>query len=283
MDARGSWRVFKSSFVTSLKDTIRYYSLRGWALSWLSMPIFLLLTTWMINNVMIAAPGTEAQQYFQGLTGTSSYLTFAILGTAFFGFIGSAVLSSGNGLRGEQESGTLELVFLTPANKFLWLLGKTLSDMYSGLFQGVVLIVLGEILFGLVLSPNLDLPLALFAVVLTVLGHVSFGFLYAGLAMLVRNSRAVNEALWPLMLFLGGIAFPVQILPEPLKFVSELLPLTHGLQIFRGALTLGWTFADALTEIFALCVITIAMLPFGYLVLKRIEKKARRLGTLSTY
>lgn len=213
----------------------------------------------------------------------SSYLTFSILGTAFFGFIGAAVFGSGGALRGEQEHGTLELVFLTSGNKFAWLSAKSLSNMHTSVIQATVLIVLGQIFFGLTLSANIDIFLTVFSVLLTVVAHMSFGFLYAGLVMFVRNSDAVGEAVWPLMLFLGGLTFPVEILPGPIRFFAELLPLTHGLRIFRGATMLGWTFFDAIPEILVLTVITIAMLPLGVLVFRRIEKTSRERGTLSTY
>jgi ABC-2 type transport system permease protein len=283
MGSGNGLRVFKTSFAASFKETMRYFTLKGEMISSLTMPAFFLLTSWIINVVMISAPGANAQQYFQGITGMSSYLTFSVIGTAFFGFIGSAVFGSGGALRGEQEHGTLELVYLTPANKLVWMSAKTLSNMHTSVIQAAVLIILGQVLFGLTLSPNPDLLLALVALLLTVLGHMSFGFLYAGLVMFVRNADAVGEALWPLMLFLSGITFPVEILPGPVRFVAELLPLTHGLRIFRGATMLGWTFGDAWVEILVLSVITVVMLPLGYIVLRRIEKKARQRGTLSTY
>lgn len=81
-------------------------------------PVFFLLTSWTISQMV---PNVQS---FVTATGINDYLSFAIIGFAFQGIVLNAAWTGANAIRFEQEMGTAELIFLTPANKVLWILGK---------------------------------------------------------------------------------------------------------------------------------------------------------------
>jgi ABC-2 type transport system permease protein len=60
------------------------------------------------------------------------------------------------------------------------------------------------------------------------------------------------------MLFLSGFAFPVESIPQPLVWVSYLLPSTHGIQLLLKFNQMGASWLEARTEVVRLAVVTAA-------------------------
>ena len=72
-------------------------------------------------------------------------------------------------------------------------------------------------------------------------------------------------------LLLGGVMFPISVLPEWLQFLSHLIPLTYGLEGMRLALLQGYGFyqlSDTIMIIsgFAILLITLGILCFNLAV-----------------
>ena len=65
------------------------------------------------------------------------------------------------------------------------------------------------------------------------------GLLAAGTTMLVRRLNPVAMVIGSLSFFLSGVLYPVTVLPDWLRAVGRLLPLTHTLAVLRGALLVG--------------------------------------------
>jgi len=122
MNLRYFFRVVWASMISHFKLVIRYVSVGGLISFNICGPLFFLLTSWIVQNMM-------ASDFFTSVTGMSDYLAYATIGFAFNSFIFSVAFGGSNAIRGEQEEGTAELVFLTPSNKFAWILGKTVGNL----------------------------------------------------------------------------------------------------------------------------------------------------------
>jgi ABC-2 type transport system permease protein len=72
-------------------------------------------------------------------------------------------------------------------------------------------------------------------------------------------------------------------LPKPLRFVAELIPVTHSLNGMRLALLQGANFAALRSEILYLAIFALLILPVSLLVLSHTLRRARLEGTLSFY
>jgi ABC-type multidrug transport system permease subunit len=110
-------------------------------------------------------------------------------------------------------------------------LGETLYGMFRGLL-GAALILLLALPFGVVPAPS---PLLLAAL----LAHTFvFAALGVAMAMLVQDhagQAAVTNFVVTPMIFLGGTFFTLERLPSPLRFLVELLPLSHSVRVIRDA------------------------------------------------
>jgi len=130
-----------------------------------------------------------------------------------------------------------------------------------------------------------NVPTAILGVLLTMLAMTALGFVFAGLCFLAKREEELTQVFWPLMTFLSGLAFPIEILPQWGQTISRMIPLTYGVDITRRALLLGVGVSDVITlsELGILCIQTIVLLPIGAILFAKLEKVAKKSGTLGTY
>jgi ABC-2 type transport system permease protein len=259
---------------------IRYISVGGIISFQLAVPLFFVFTSWVISNFM-----PQTTMFFSSKTGIADYMSYLTIGFAFTSFIFSAAFGGSHAIRGEQEHGTAELVFLTPASKIAWLLGKMMGEILFGVITFCMILFSGFLLFPPRLEVQPNIPIALLSIVLTMLAMTSFGFFYAGTCFLLKKEEELTQVLWPMMTFFSGLAFPVEVLPEWGRIIARMIPLTWGIDATRKALLLGIGFFDPsiLTTFTILITLTVVFLPVGALLFSQLEKAAKKAGTLGTY
>jgi len=284
MNLRFVFRAFWASMICSLKMVIRYVSLQGLVAFNLAVPVFFVLTSWTVSKIMAGVSGYL--DFFTSATGgMSDYLSFVIIGFAFQSFIFSTMFGGGHAIRGEQEYGTAELIFVTPANKVAWLLGKMFGNLIFSFVSFSIVIAAGLFLFGFHPQTSPNVPTAMLAVLLTLLAMTALGLVFAGLCFLAKREEELTQVFWPMMTFFCGLAFPIEILPLWAQTIARMIPLTYGVDITRKAILLGNGVSDAavLTGLGILFIQTAVLLPIGAILFAKLEKVAKRSGTLGTY
>ena len=71
------------------------------------------------------------------------------------------------------------------------------------------------------------------------------------------------------MLFLSGFAFPIESIPEPVVWVSFLLPSTHGIQALLKFNQMGATWLETAPQIIRLLIVTAAYLGLAWWMASR--------------
>jgi len=139
-----------------------------------------------------------------------------------------------------------------------------------------------KLLLGLDLGQANWLTVAL-AVPLVIAAFCGLGLLAAGTTMLVRRLNPVAMVIGSLSFFLSGVLYPVSVLPDWLRAVSRLLPLTHVLVVLRGALLVGDGPGVLADSFLALAVFAGVLAPIGAGVFAYALRRARIDGSLSHY
>ncbi len=283
MDVRYLARVFRASFISELKQVIRYVSIPGMLGFNIAVPFFFVLSSWIVATIIGGPSGTSA--YFTSLTGMTNYLAFVTVGFAFNTFIFSTAFGGAHAIRGEQEQGTAEPVFMTPSNKVAWLMGMMLGSQVFGIIGFTIVLSSGFLLFGYEPQAPPDLFTATVAITLSILAMAALGFVLAGICFFAKREEEISQVLWPTFTFFCGLAFPVQILPWWGQLIAYLIPLTYGVDATRRALILGLGFGDLLTvhELLMLLAQALVLMPVGLLIFYRLEREARKTGVLGTY
>ncbi len=274
------YRTLAATFISDFKGLVRYHTLRGYLFSALLTPAFMIMTAWVVNNIV--AP-TGVPDYFLRLTGYSSYLGFVVLGYAFNGFLMAAIMRGGGAVYEEQMAGTLELVFLSPMTRFTWLFGKSMAAMINSVTDLAIIIAFGYAAFRLQFSLATGLAGAFLGAVLTIIALEGFSFVWAGLGLTLKEPHAFAVLLVPTLALISGLMFPVEALPSWVRLVSYGFPLTYGLTIIRNSLLAGAQISALSFEFGALGVCIVVYVVLGYAIFRRMESVAKRKGVLSTF
>lgn len=133
----------------------------------------------------------------------------------------------------EWERGTMEQLAASPVHRTEVVLGKLVPYIGIGLFDVVLAIVAGTVVFGVPLRGNI-LLLGIFTLLFLV-GALSFGiFLSAALKSQVLATQAAMLSTYLPSLLLSGFMFSIASMPIALRAITFLVPARYYIVITRG-------------------------------------------------
>jgi ABC-2 type transport system permease protein len=131
----------------------------------------------------------------------------------------------------EKSLGTIDRLLVTPVRPSAIILGKTLAGCITGFSQTILILILAKLIFGIAI---VSIYLILFIIFLTSFTFTGIGVFVSGICRDPREAIVYNSIiLWP-MIFLGGVFFPIEMMPVPLQYISHLLPLTYATDALRS-------------------------------------------------
>ena len=202
----------------------------------------------------------------EGFVGPSTLDYNAPVLISVFAFLFTFMLTSVSFLR-ERSSGTLERLMASPVSRLEVLVGYLLGFIGFAMIQS--LIILGYAIWVLDVRVAGSIWLVLLVIVILVIGVVNLGI---ALSFYARNELQVIQFI-PLVLlpqiFLGGLFWPVESLWPPLRYLSQLFPLTHAAVALREVMIGGAGFADILGRLLALLAFSAAMVLLGVTALRK--------------
>jgi len=236
---------------------------------------FSLLVFYFLSKLV----GPSATPYLQPYGG--DYFAFVLIGLAFSGYFGVGLQSFAGTIREAQTTGTLEAMLLTPTRLSTVVLSSSIYDYGFVTFQVLVYLVMGALLFGVEIDGNL--PAALVILVLTIIAMTAVGIIAASFIMVLKRGDPVTWLFNSLGLLLGGVYYPVSLMPEWLQKLSWLLPITYSLDGMRRALLTNASFAELLPNIVALLIFSVVLVPISLAVFRRAVHRAKVDGSLAHF
>jgi ABC-2 type transport system permease protein len=224
--------------------------------------------------------GEAASPYLQEYGG--NYFAFVLIGIAFSGYFGVGLSSYAGSIREAQTMGTLEAILMTPTRLSTMVLASSLWDYLMTTFRVLVYLAIGVVAFGLDLGQG-NLPAALVVLVLTVVSFSSLGILSASFIMVLKRGDPVTWLFNSLASLLGGVYYPIGIMPVWLQQIAGLLPITYALRAMRLALLQGASVGDLLPDLAALAGFSVVLLPISLLAFRFAVHRAKVDGSLTYY
>ncbi len=167
--------------------------------------------------------------------GVTHPVDFLAPGMLALAVMSTAMVSLGIATGFERQYGVLRRLGATPLGRPR-LLGAKIASVAAVEIVQVALIVVIALLLGW--NPGGSAGLAVPAVVLATLAFAGIGLLMAG-TLRAELTLAAANALYLLLLLLGGMVFPLSKLPGPLRTVAEGLPAGALSDVLHGALSAG--------------------------------------------
>ena len=172
------------------------------------------------------------------VTDLADPIQFLVPGVLALSVMATAMVSLGIATGYERHYGVLKRLGTTPLSRTGLVAAKTTNVLLIEVVQAVVIVAVGVAL-GWNTSARV-IP----ALVLLLVGTVAFagiGMLMAG-TLRAEANLALANALFLVLLFLGGMAYPHERLPSVLQTIAEALPAAALAESVRDVLTPGVDF-----------------------------------------
>jgi ABC-2 type transport system permease protein len=170
----------------------------------------------------------------------------------------------------ERTTGLFELFRVSPISTFELILGKVIAfSILSGTIAGLTLVLLVGA-FGV---PMLGDPAVLAGVVaLLILASLGLGLFLSAVSDSERQVVQLSLLTLLASVFFSGFVLEIDEFSEPVKSLTAILPVRHGIRLIGDVMLRGST--DATWQIGALAVLAIGFTAAGWILLRRAMRSA---------
>jgi ABC-2 type transport system permease protein len=212
----------------------------------------------------------------------ATYFSFALVGIAFFDYLSVGLSSFDGSLQEARQNGTLENLLVTQTSLPVILAGSSLYPFALMSLRTAVYIGWGALLFGFPLDGANWLGAAL-VLAASVLAFSGLGILSASYLLIFKRGNPLNWAILGLSSLLGGMMYPISVLPWWLQRVARLIPVTYSLEGMRAAILGHVSTRELLPSIAGLLVFAAVILPLSFAIFSWALRRTKITGTLTHF
>jgi ABC-2 type transport system permease protein len=238
--------------------------------------LFKVITFFYIGEVFGGAVSPSLESF------AGNYFAFLIIGIALTDFVHTSLENFATSVRESQMTGTLEIVLLSPIRVPHLLVYSSLWAYLFTTFRFVVYVIFGASLFTLDVG-RANLFAAATILLLTILCYAPLGILSATVIMVFKQGTWFRTAVSAVSFLLGGVAYPVTVLPGWIQSLSFYVPMTHSVNGMRQALLNGQGLIDLRVDALFLAVFAAVMLPLSLALFGLGLERTKKMGTLTQY
>jgi ABC-2 type transport system permease protein len=248
----------KVIYILWLRQIKRYWRSKSRIIGSLMQPLlFLLAFSFGFGPVFEKAGG---ENYIEFLT--PGIIGMSILFTSIF---------SGIDLIWDKQFGFIKETFVAPVPRYKIILGRILGGATTSSFQGF-LVLLVSLLFGFKITKLMSLILGFVFMFLIAFVFASLGTIIASILDDMQGFQLIMSFLvMPTFLFSGAI-FPLNNLPEFLKFIAQFNPLSYGVDGLRWAL-ISNSYFGGIFDLFVLSLVSLIFVSTATYIFSIIEVK----------
>jgi ABC-2 type transport system permease protein len=239
--------------------------------------IFITTLAWFfLSNLFGGAISPKLSEY------GGDYFSFVLVGIAFSNYLQVSLNSFSGSIRNAQTLGTLEAMLATQTNIPTIILSSSIYNFIITSFRVFVFLIFGSLLFDFQIS-DANYFAAFLVLIITIVCFSCLGIISASFIMVYKKGNPLNWIFVNLSWLLGGVLYPVSVLPEWLQKISYLLPITYSLKAMRLSLIKGYTTMEIINLLIPLIFFAGIMLPLSISVFKFAVKRSKIEGSLIQY
>ncbi len=222
----------------------------------------------------------------QNPTFYTQYLAWLIVGNAFYAFVlqimlGMAILVHVDRTRYE----VLKNIYISPGTLHPYVIGRGLVSVVNGAVSVILTLLFSVAIFNGLLHMNIPLNLLnvnllmLFpAVILGIISLLAIGYMLCAVNIVSNRMEFIlGDSVSGIFFLLGGVIFPIALLPSYVQPISNVLPITYLLNAVRESFGLLPT-ASYMSDLAYLALTTLVTLIIGITVFRLAEQRAKKLG-----
>ena len=152
-------------------------------------------------------------------------IEYILPGIIVMALMTSGIMATATGFVEERERGIYRRLSLTPLKRHTILGGQLIQRYMVILAQTLLLLVVGTLAFHIRISG--DLFWSWMVMTMGALCFLGIGFLLTGLIKSARAANGISMVVFFMLMFMGGIFFPNEMMPDFLRIFSNTLPSTN--------------------------------------------------------
>ena len=210
----------------------------------------------------------------------SNYFAFALVGFAFFDYLSVSIGAFDSSLEEARHNRTLEALLVTQTPLSVILAGSAVYPFVALALRTCVYLAWGVLFFGF--APRSANWLGAVAILLaSVLAFAGLGILSASYQILFKRGNPAKWVVLGVSGLVGGMMYPVSVLPQPLQILARLIPVTYSLEGMRAALlgAAGWR--ELLPSFLTLLLFAAILIPLSFAVFSWALRRTKVTGTLT--
>ena len=222
----------------------------------------------------------ESAELERALPAGSNYFAFALVGFAFFDYLGTALNAFDASLEEARQNRTLEALLVTQTPLSVILAGSAVYPFVALALRTCVYLIFGAVFFGFA-PRGANWAGGVVILIVSIFAFAGLGILSASYQMLFKRGNPAKWIVLGIAGLVGGMMYPVAILPAPLQTLARLIPITYCLEGMRAALLQGAGWRELWPSIGALLIFAAVLIPFSFAVFAWALRRTKMNGTLT--
>jgi ABC-2 type transport system permease protein len=253
------------------RDAILFISYRSQLIAQFVGPLFTITLFYYISHLLTA----------KSIHSPGGYFGFVVVGLVIVQVLTISLGVMPVAVRQELVSGTIERFLVSAHGPINGILGTMLLPLINALVSGTLMLTLAAVLFGLPLASTaaLAIPVAL----LGTLAFMPFSFFLVALVMAFKQASSVSQFILAGVAIIGGLYFPITVLPTWIRWASEVQPFTPATDLLRHLLVNTPLVHPAAIELLKLVGFAAILIPVGVMLLRASIRYGQRTGTIAEY
>ena len=253
------------------RDAILFVSYRTQLVSQILGPLFTITLFYYISHLLTA----------RTIHSPGGYFGFVIVGLVIVQILTLSLGLMPITVRQELVSGTIERFLVSAHGPVNGILGTMLFPLINAMLTGVLMLGLATVVFGLPLAATavLAIPVSL----LGMLAFMPFAFILVSLVMAFKQVSSASQFIIAGVAIVGGLYFPIAVLPGWIRWASEVQPFTPATDLLRHLLVNAPLAHSAAIDLLKLVGFVAVLLPAGFMLLRAAIRYGQRTGTVAEY
>jgi len=181
-------------------------------------------------------------------------------------FVFITSLAGAAGLIEARRLGVTRRMLATPTTTSTILFGEALSRFAVALLQGMIILVVGWLVFGVDWG---DPPAALLLVVTFALVGTGVGMLGGSVLRNAEQATSIGPPVGIALGMLGGCMWPLAIVPQPMRVIGHLFPQAWAMDAFIALIAKGEDIAGIALQLAVLAAFAVVLLALATWRLRR--------------